>query len=73
MAGELLSQEYPFQLPLHPWLQRGKIIWPDASTPAIAIYDSDDNLRLKFSLNFISLMYSRIYLMKIFLNLWQEE
>ena len=33
--------------------------------PAVAIYDSDDNLRINFSLNFISLMYLSIYLMKL--------
>ena len=33
-----------------------KNLWAAANMPAIAIYDSEDNLRLNFSLNFISLM-----------------
>ena len=48
-----------------------KIPWAAANTPDVAIYDSDNNLRLKFSLNFISFMYLRIYLMKIVFDLWQ--
>ena len=42
------QQTYLFQLPLHPGVYTKCILLATANTPTIAIYDSDDNLRLNF-------------------------
>ena len=48
-----------------------KKLWAASNTPAVAIYDSDDNMRLNFLLNLFSLMYLRIYLIKLVFDLRQ--
>ena len=63
-----------------------KILWCDAmchssrlgylhqisNTPTVAIYNSDKNLRLKFSINFISLVHLLIHLMKLVFDSWHR-
>ena len=73
MTAKFLQQQqtYPFQLPLRPWWQRKKIPWTADNTPALVIYNSEENLRLKFSLNFTYLIYLCIYQMKLVFDLWQ--
>ena len=64
-------QTYLFQIPLHSLFQYKKILWAAENTSSIYIYDSDDNLHINFLLNFISLIYIRICLVKNKFGSWQ--